>query len=308
MQANILVKTLDIEHQEWLKYRFKGIGGSDVAAIAGLSPWKSPIRVYLEKIGEAPKIEENEAMRIGRDLEDYVAKRFEEATGFKTRRKNAILQNPEYPFALANIDRLIVGKEEGLECKTTSSYGSSDWESDKIPVHYELQCHHYMLVTGLKAWWIAVLIGNQNFKYKKIERDEEIIRHLIKIESDFWQMVENKTPPMMDGSEDADSVLNYLYPKEKPGSVMVISDLETTITELEEAKAEQKAIETKISLFEQQIKDAMKDNEKALIGQKIVTWKSVISNRIDSKRLKAEKPEIYKEYCNESSSRRFVIK
>src|SRR5690606_12206216 len=108
------------------------------------------------------------------DLEDYVAKRFVEATGMKVRRINAILQHSEYPFMLANVDRLIVGKKEGLECKVTNSYAKKEWE-DEIPIYYEIQCHHYMAVTGYKAWWIACLIGNERFVYKRIERDEEVI-------------------------------------------------------------------------------------------------------------------------------------
>lgn len=309
MQANVLIKTIDLNHEEWLKWRQKGIGGSDAAAIAGLNPWKSPIAVYLEKIGETQAGQtDNERMRIGRDLEDYVARRFSEATGFKVRRRNAILQHPEHTFMLANIDRQIVGVNEGLECKVTNSYAKKDW-IDNIPVHYEIQCHHYMAVTGYDAWWIAVLIGNEKFVYKKIERDEEIIKHLIQIEKDFWENhVLKREMPAPDGSKAAEELIKNMYPESNPGTVLELNKFKSKLQRLDEIKELMSKLEEEKKQIEQEIQIEMGENEVALIGDRKVTWKSVTSNRFDSKKFAKDHPELYKKYVKQSSYRRFQIK
>lgn len=305
----VLVRTTDMDHSEWLKWRKKGIGGSDAAAIAGLNPWKSPIAVYLEKIGETEPIEDNERMRIGRDLEDYVAKRFVEATGMKVRRRNAILQHSEYPFMLANVDRLIVGKKEGLECKVTNSYAKKEWE-DEIPIYYEIQCHHYMAVTGYKAWWIACLIGNEKFVYKRIERDEEVIKNLIKIERDFWEnYVIPRQMPAPDGSDAATEIIKKMYPNSNPEQVIELpKSYESKLQRLDEIKELISKLDKEKKQLEQEIQVKMGENEIAIIGDRRVTWKTIHSNRFDSKRFKQDYPDLYKKYTNETSYRKFQIK
>ena len=144
MKGKILTITNGLDKSEWLECRKKGLGGSDIGAICGLNAYSSPIDVYLDKLGLKEEKADNEAMRQGRDFEDYVAKRFEEATGKKVRRKNAILQHEEYEFMLANIDRDVVGENSLLEIKTTNMMNESLWKDGKIPESYELQCHHYM--------------------------------------------------------------------------------------------------------------------------------------------------------------------
>lgn len=305
----VLVRTTDMDHSEWLKWRKKGIGGSDAAAIAGLNPWKSPIAVYLDKIGETEPIEDNERMRIGRDLEDYVAKRFVEATGMKVRRINAILQHSEYPFILANVDRLIVGKKEGLECKVTNSYAKKEWE-DEIPIYYEIQCHHYMAVTGYKAWWIACLIGNERFVYKRIERDEEVIKNLIKIERDFWEnYVIPRQMPAPDGSDAATEIIKKMYPNSNPEQVIELpKSYESKLQRLDEIKELIHKLDREKKQLEQEIQVKMGENEIAIIGDRRVTWKTIHSNRFDSKRFKQDHPDLYKKYTNETSYRKFQIK
>lgn len=305
----VLVRTTDMDHSEWLKWRKKGIGGSDAAAIAGLNPWKSPIAVYLDKIGETEPIEDNERMRIGRDLEDYVAKRFVEATGMKVRRRNAILQHSEYPFMLANVDRLIVGKKEGLECKVTNSYAKKEWE-DEIPIYYEIQCHHYMAVTGYKAWWIACLIGNEKFVYKRIERDEEVIKNLIKIERDFWEnYVIPRQMPAPDGSDAATEIIKKMYPNSNPEQVIKLpKSYESKLQRLDEIKELISKLDKEKKQLEQEIQVKMGENEIAIIGDRRVTWKTIHSNRFDSKRFKQDYPDLYKKYTNETSYRKFQIK
>lgn len=176
MKLNKLVSTLNMEHEEWLENRRKGIGGSDAGSICGLNPYSSAIAVFQDKTQPLTEKPDNESMRQGRDLEEYVARRFMEETGKKVRKANAIFYKEEQPFMLANVDRLIVGENAGLECKTASAYSADKWKDGHIPESYEIQCHHYMAVTGADAWYIACVILGKEFVWHKIERDEEIIQ------------------------------------------------------------------------------------------------------------------------------------
>ena len=142
MKLNKVVGTAGMDRETWLKYRRNGIGGSDAGAICGMNPYVTAVNVYLDKLGKKEETEDNEAMRQGRDLEQYVAERFMEATGKKVRRANAIFSNAEYDFMYANVDRLIVGEDAGLECKTANAYSADKWKDGHIPEHYEIQCHH----------------------------------------------------------------------------------------------------------------------------------------------------------------------
>ena len=93
-----LVSTLNLSHGDWLRYRKLGIGGSDAGAICGLNPYVTAMQVYHDKTSDAINATDNEAMRQGRDLEEYVAQRFMGATGKKVRKANAIFYNEENPF------------------------------------------------------------------------------------------------------------------------------------------------------------------------------------------------------------------
>lgn len=174
-----LVSTLNLDKESWLKYRKQGIGGSDAGAVCGLNPYRTAIQVYYDKTSDSIEDVDNEAMRQGREFEEYVARRFSEASGKKVRRANAMFYDEKYPFMLADVDRMIVGENAGLECKTASPYSEEKWRDDKIPLSYQLQCYHYMSVCNADAWYIAVLIYGRDFKYYRIERDNEVIENQI---------------------------------------------------------------------------------------------------------------------------------
>lgn len=125
---------------------------------------------------------------------------------------NAMFRSKNHPFMLADVDRMIVGENAGLECKTASPYMEDKWKDGKIPMSYQVQCHHYMAVCGADAWYIAVLIYGREFKYYKIERDEALIADLVRIEQDFWENhVQKGIMPAPDGSKTADSVIAEYY-------------------------------------------------------------------------------------------------
>ncbi|HZK34143.1 MAG TPA: YqaJ viral recombinase family protein [Bacillota bacterium] len=305
----VLTSTIDMDREEWLEQRRRGIGGSDAAAIAGLNPWRSPIEVYLDKVGEMPEQEDNERMYWGRVLEDVVAREFTARTGKRVRRRNAILHHAKHDFMIANVDRLLVGEGVGLECKTTSEYAKDQWADDEVPDMYILQCQHYMAVTGFKGWWIAVLIGGNEFVYKYIERDQDIIDYLIQIESEFWGMVQNKVPPAVDGSDSSDIVLKMLYPEAEPETETILpAEAEDLIGQYETAIADEKGAKYRKDEASNKLKALLGTYETGKAGDRLVTWKTVKSNRLDSNALKKAHPDIYIEFAKESSYRRFLIK
>ncbi|PHE19215.1 hypothetical protein COF59_08275 [Bacillus pseudomycoides] len=310
MIANVLITTKDMTHEQWLEARKAGIGGSDAAAIAGLNKWSSPIGVYYDKTNEIPKEQlPNEAAYFGNVLEEIVAVEFSRRTELKVRKCNAILQHPEYPWMLANVDRLIVGEELGLECKTASEYLKKEWDGDEIPASYLIQCQHYMAVTGYKAWWIAVLIGGNKFLYKKIDRDEEVIQYLIDIEKDFWlNHIEKQIPPSFDGSDASTKLLKQMYPEGYDGSeVDLPSKAKEHILSIKNITEQIKELETQKKERENKLKAMIGDKEKGVIGDHKATWKNVYSQRFDTKRFKEKHPELYEEFAKESVSRRFSI-
>lgn len=309
MKLNRIVNTKDMPHEQWLAYRRNGIGGSDAGAICGLNPYTTAIDVYLDKLDLKDEVVDNESMRQGRDLEQYVAERFCEATGKKVRKENAILGNDRYPFAYANVDRLIVGENAGLECKTANAYSADKWKDEKIPEHYELQCHHYMMITGATHWYIACVILGKGFVWHKIDRDDDTIAMLADIEKEFWNCVQNKKMPEPDGSKACDEIIAKYYKDTDPDKRIELDMFADKLARRAEIKELEVKLETERKQIEQEIKTEMKDAEVAdIAGAYKVTWKSLTRNTIDSKRLKEEQPYIYQSYLKSSTSRRFEIK
>lgn len=306
----VLVKTQGLSREDWLKVRKSGIGGSDSAAIAGLNRWKSPLMVFLDKTAQIEEPEPGEPAYWGTTLEEVVAQEFTKRTGMKVQRRNAILQSAEWPWMIANIDRLVVGQRAGLEAKTTSAYNAEEWGDDKAPIAYVIQAAHYMAVTGLDCWYMAVLIGGQKFRHLKIDRDEALIENLVKIESGFWHNhVLANVPPAMDGSEASGDLLDRLYPESKPETVIELPPhSEDMVLRFEEAQANEKVWGERKDEAANQLKALLGDYEAGWSGTKKVSWKTVVSNRVDSKALQAKHPSVYADVVKPSSARRFVVK
>lgn len=303
-----LVSTLHLEKSEWLAYRKRGIGGSDAGAVCGLNPYCTAIQVYYDKTTTEIQQTDNEAMRQGRDLEDYVARRFMEATGKKVRRANAMYYHEDHPFMLADVDRMIVGESAGLECKTASPYMEDKWKDGNVPVHYLIQCHHYMAVCGADAWYIAALILGRGFVYYRIERDEELISSLIQIETDFWkEHVLKKVLPAPDGSETADKAIAEYFRQSSAVSIP-LNGFDKKLERRQELLEVMKRMETEKRKIDQELKLYLGEAEMAENEHFRVSWKSVESRRLDEKRLKEEEPEVYEKYKKALTSRRFTVK
>lgn len=303
-----LVCTRNLDKAEWLKYRKLGIGGSDAGAICGLNPYRTAMQVFQDKISDDIEELDNEAMRQGRELEDYVARRFMEATGKKVRKANYMFCSEEHPFMLADVDRMLCGGRIGLECKTASPYLADKWEDGKIPLSYQIQCFHYMAVCNADAWYIAVLIYGREFKYYRLERDEEMIADLIQIEKNFWEnYVQKHIMPEPDGSKAADSVIAEYFKNSVEETVPLVG-FDERLKRREELLGVIERMEAEKRQIEQEVKMFLGSSERAEGEGYRVSWKSICTNRIDAERLKTEKPEIYREYLKSTDSRRLIIK
>lgn len=197
------------DRAQWLALRRSYIGGSDAAAVVGLNPYISAYSLWCEKKGITPDFAGNLATAVGEYLEEFIAKRFEEETGKKVRRNNFCIFNEDYPWAMADIDRELVGEDAGLECKSTSALNLKQYKGGSFPAKFYVQCVHYLAVTGKQRWYLAVLIGNSDFKVFTIERRDvlEDIDALMAAEKDFSVVMQGDTPPAVDGSGATESAL-----------------------------------------------------------------------------------------------------
>lgn len=269
------------EKEAWLAERRKGIGGSDVAGIMGLSPWSTPVTVWLDKTGRSEPKEETEAMRIGTELEDFVARRYTMETGRVVQRYNTMLHDG---CLLGNLDRLVVMPGEKvashqkeirtdtlLECKTSSR----EWDGD-VPIYYQTQVQHYMgLCPAIKFADVAVLfLGRKHFEVYRVERDQAVINHIQKYLREWWErhVVKDEMPKP---TSEADCKL--LWTRSNPGkSVESTAEIKATVERLRELKAAEKQLKAEIHAAQSDICAAMGEAEILAdeSGKPLVTWKS----------------------------------
>ena len=301
MYTKIPIK--DLSREEWLKLRKTGIGGSDAGSICGMNPYSNAMKVFHDKTSDTiEEQQDNEAIRQGHDLEEYVAQRFMEETGLKVRRSNFMYRNLEYPFMIADVDRLVIGEDAGLECKTASAYNEDKWKDGEIPLHY-------MAVTGKRVWYIAAVILGREFTYRRLEWDDALISQMTAAEQYFWKNhVEKGIMPDPDGSKACDEVLKQYFHTARKSSEIELVGFDEKLDRRAALLEQIAPLQQELSQIEQEIKMYMKDNETASSRKFRVLWSNVEKTGLDAKRIKLEKPEIYQEYAKVSVSRRFQIK
>lgn len=311
MPAKILVSTKDMPHEDWLEHRRRGIGGSDASVVCGVSRYKSPVELWMEKTGQIPGQEAGEAAYWGTQLEALVRAEFTKRTGIEVREEKVLLQSEEHPFMLANLDGVCEHPDYGpciFEAKTASAYKAGEWE-DAIPDEYQLQIQHYMAVTGCQGTYIAALIGGNTFKWKFVRRDEELIDRLIELEAAFWDHVREGTPPALDGSDASARFLSQRFPESTPQSQIILPEEATAlIRQYDDACAQLEMVTNRKQEAENRLKELLGDNEMGTAGERIITWKTVSQERLDSRTLKAEHPMLYRKYITKTTHRRFSIK
>lgn len=304
-----IAKTTEIDREEWLKVRRNGIGGSDAATVVGLNPYKSAIELWADKTGRLEEKPDTEAMRIGRDLEQYVAERFCEATGKRVRRRNAVFSHGKYPYIIADIDREVIGENAGLECKTTSLFAKSDFENGEIPLYYMVQCRHYMNVMGYDKMYLAVLVLGRAFYWYEIPYDESENEALLNAELTFWNTyIKPDTRPNPDGSESSQRTIEKLYGDDFRDNTIAMFEQDTTAAELAKIKSKIKELQATESQLKQELILALDGNTEGLTEHFAIQYKTTTRKLFDTKRFSKEHGDIYNEYCKTTETKTLTCK
>lgn len=313
--AEVVAAVGGMDRAEWLELRRRGIGGSDAAAICGQDPWRSRFEVWADKAGVLGAVErsETEAMRWGRILEDVVADELErstpELTLFPLR---YMLAHPQRPWMLANIDRgAAVAGELGIaECKTAGVWSAGGWDNDAVPEHYVLQGMHYLAVTGLPWVIFGVLIGGQRLEVRRVERDDELIEHLVALEAEFWDAVTTKQAPAPDGSSACTEFLAHLWDV-REGAVVTLdpTDVEPLLIERAQLVAAQRELEEQQDEVENRMKVLIADAEEAIDpdGRRLFTWRQHERTWLDIRSLTAAHPDIAEQFTHPRTYRRLHV-
>jgi len=284
MKPIVLTSTKDLTREQWLDWRMRGIGGSDAAAVCGVSKWRGPLTVYMEKKGLLERSEPGESAYWGTTLEDVVAQEFVKRTGLRVRRRNAMFRHPMFPWMIANVDREMVGANVGLECKTTSAYRSGEWDGDELPDEYFIQIQHYMAVMGWGACWTAVLIGGQRFLCKKVERNNTLIAQIVEKEREFWEEhILKDVPPTIGMADDAAEI----WPEDTDAEMVQPDEMsEQLAVELEVVRQQKKEVEERENLLVLKLQEIIGESQ-GIEG--IATWrKSKDAVSVDLERVVSE--------------------
>lgn len=296
------------DREEWLQLRHNYIGGSDAGAVIGANPYKSAYQLWAEKTGRYPEFQGNLTTEVGSYLEEFVAKLFQRETGKNVRRKNRILVNDQYPFACADVDRVVVGERALLEIKTTNSFLiMRQLHGTEFPDAYYVQCVHYLAVTGCERIYLAVLMNCRDFKVFCLERDQDEIDALMAAEEAFWQYIVNDTAPAPDGSASTADTLGILYPDSNEETV----DLDQVEDALEAYMSYSAQVKILSSLRDEQantIKAYMKDAGKGECSRFKVSYASSSRKTFDARRFAKEHAGIDLEpYYKSTTSRTFKV-
>jgi len=303
-----------------------GIGGTDISAVLGLSPYKTPLQLWAEKVSDqGPPQRDAIHLRFGQHLEPFVACEYERVTGLYTSAPVGPVFHPEHGFMFASIDRLVTPEpvadgtviscgdaERLLECKTSSAFGRQDWGeagTDQVPTHYLLQCAWYMAVTNCSRTDLAVLIGNSELRIFDIRRDLRLEGLILEQAQRFWyDNVLANEPPAPSNAVDA----QILFPIDEPGS-RIEADEETLecIERLAAASAQSSQAADEVDELKGLLMARMgRAQEITHAGRVLATWKNTRpARRLDTTALRCAHPEIAEEFTTTGTTcRRFVFR
>jgi putative phage-type endonuclease len=301
--------------KEILESRRSGIGGSDVAAILGISRYKTAGEIWLEKTNPEEVVPvENEYIYWGNCLEKVIAEEYQKRNGCELEEPSETFKDKVHPFLIANPDRLIIGKSERgtgiLECKTCSAYKVSEWGeegSDQIPAEYLLQIAHYRYVLDADFVDLAVLIGGNRYQCYTYVKNEKLENKMRERLCNFWnEHVVKKIPPEPANRRDAESLFRTSNDEKM---IEADGELENTLKKIADLKNTESEIEEQIKALQDNVCAAMKDASAVINkdGEKICTWKSICAKRFDTTLFKQKEPNIYSNFLKESSSRIFKL-
>lgn len=288
-----------------LEERKTGMGGSDIAAILGLSQFKTPFEIYQSKVGEVEE-KQNELFYWGNALEDPIAKRFEEETGYQVILHPETKRHPSHHFAIANADGLIQKNGETigiLEIKTSSAFKSKEWsldDAEEIPIEYFAQVQWYLEIFDLDMAYLAVLIGGNQYRHYPIKRDRELGESLIAKGKEFWENhVLKQIPP-----EKTEKELLEQFPRDNGKTVEATTEILIEFNHLIALKEARKQLDEKIEKLENFLKIQIGENQQMNAGEiKLFTFQSQKTKRFDSNKFKEDHPDLYKMYLKETENR-----
>jgi len=279
------------------------IGGSEIAAVMGLSRWQSPLRLWAEKTGKVERedISGKEYVELGTELEDFVAQKFARKTGKKVRRDRKTFKYRLYSYMTGHIDRRIVGTDELLECKTCNAWKEHEWEGEDIPMEYILQVMWYLGVCGMSKGYIAVLIGGQKFRWKEIVFDIDLFAKMVAAAKEFVEYYVQKDIAPIAVAGDGETLMK-LTP-ENTASILQSEDPEvnTLIEEKQACARIIKEAEKNKDDIDSKLKQRIGDHEGIETGLFKATWKSQSTRRISTAKIKED--GLYDKYAVESFSR-----
>ena len=301
-----------MDREEWLRGRKKYIGGSDIAAILGLSNYRSALDVFLDKTSEDVSDEGSRFTHWGTLLEDVIANEYSRVKGLEVEIEDSPIEHPKYPFLAANIDRWVDNKNYVLECKTAGAYKAKEWGeegTDQIPEAYLCQVAWYRAITNVNVIDIAVLIGGNDFRIYKYRKNKDLEDKIIKIGHDFWvNNVLKNLPPRPDRDVD----ISKSYPRSNGKGKTVSAVIEQKVDELKSLKEESKILEENMNKLKLDIKEYMQDYDILVNedGEVMASWKNTAPKAcLDLKRFKSECQDIYLKYVNYAKqSRIFLVK
>lgn len=294
--------------EDWVEYRTSGIGGSDVAAIMGISKYRSPLEVWLEKTGrrKSPDLSGKESVEWGNRLEGVIRDKFAEMhPELSVSEVKATLVSKERPWAHANLDGMVVdgsGNHGILEIKTVGKAREGDWDKG-VPDYYITQVTHYMTVTGWGFAYVAALIGGQRYVEYRIDRDEEDVVAVAGAVNSFWNLfVKPDQMPAIVGMKSEAQALADQYPSATSGDEYVSShelqDLFNTLAwDYEQAKADEDRAKRAKDEAANKMRAIIGDNKSVSTDIYRATWVRNTTTRFDSKRFAAEHPDLYEQYC-----------
>ena len=291
--------------------RSKFIGGSDAAAVLGISPWRTPFDLYQDKIApriESPEEQDNRTAKLrGKRLEPYICDMLTAEHGVQLVARNRRYTDREHPFLACEIDAE-TADGENVEIKTVHPFKARDWGeelTDSIPVHYTAQAMHGLMVTGRDVCRFAVLIGDELRLYR-VERDVDTIAAMREREVQFWQQhVLAKVPPPASSTSD---VLR-LFERDLGTTVEATDEVAAAVDRLRTLKLQAKDIGSTIDALEEQIKLHMQGAATLTrAGQVLATWRSQVARRLDQKALEAAHPALVEQFRKATESRVFRVR
>ena len=317
------VPTAGMSEADWLAQREKTIGGSEIGAILGLNPYQSAYTLWCQRTGRLPRFEGNLRTKVGEYCEDLVARLFMEATGLKVQRTNFLWYNDAFPALHALPDRLLVGTPAGLEIKTTSAFNAGQFHGETFPAQYYAQSVQYMAVMDYQDWYIAVLIGNHDFKIYRLTRKEGAenpawceatlyvepgeIEALNAAAEDFLRRIREDDPPLPDGSDSSAETLQTIYADSHDGGAVELFGRGAELAEYLQLSGEIKRLEERRSALANIFKADLGENEQGFCDGHKISWRSQTRTSFDSKAALAAQPELSR-YQTTKTTRVFAVK